>query len=247
MPRVTKGERYIWLHFSTSRIQIGQKTQGASLAVPNTVHEEAGDECAHEKLRADRFCLQCRDTSLPVSSEVTRTPPGSESWIAARAWVLRLTYFRASSQRHQWRRRDSLLVEERSRWERWLVARWLKTSRRENKERWWHQARKDARPGTGSTDKRASFLWSQRGCNGHPNHLRYPVVPHRTRQWSACEVSVTWSWPRKEMAEQRHDVIRSWHWKGWGPMVWRIDRGGENNKKSLGYPPSRLGIATKRI
>jgi hypothetical protein len=30
----------------------------------NVVHEGAGDECVHEKLRADRSHLRCRDTSL---------------------------------------------------------------------------------------------------------------------------------------------------------------------------------------
>jgi hypothetical protein len=35
--------------------------------------------------------------------------------------------------------------------------------------------------------------------------------------------------------------------KRMGPTVRRIDRDGEKNEKSSGYPPSRLGIATKRI
>jgi hypothetical protein len=33
------------------------------------VHEEAGDECAHAQLIADRFRLRYRDTSLSTSSE----------------------------------------------------------------------------------------------------------------------------------------------------------------------------------
>jgi hypothetical protein len=32
-----------------------------------------------------------------------------------------------------------------------------------------------------------------------------------------------------------------------GPTVRRIDQDGENNEKSSGYPPSRLGIDPKRI
>jgi hypothetical protein len=49
----------------------------------NVVHEGVGDECVHEKLRADKFCLWCRDTSLPTSSEATRTPQRTEIWVAA--------------------------------------------------------------------------------------------------------------------------------------------------------------------
>jgi hypothetical protein len=41
----------------------------------NDAHDEVGDECVHEKLRADRFCLRCRGTFLPASSEATRTTP----------------------------------------------------------------------------------------------------------------------------------------------------------------------------
>jgi hypothetical protein len=47
------------------------------------VHEEAGDECAHAQLIADRFRLRYRDTSLSTSSEMTRTLPKIESWVAS--------------------------------------------------------------------------------------------------------------------------------------------------------------------
>jgi hypothetical protein len=47
------------------------------------VHEEAGDECAHAQLIADRFRLRYRDTSLSTSSEKTRTLLKTESWVAA--------------------------------------------------------------------------------------------------------------------------------------------------------------------
>jgi hypothetical protein len=49
------------------------------------VHEEAGDECAHAQLIADRLRLRYRDTSLPASSEMTRTLPRTESWVSA--WI----------------------------------------------------------------------------------------------------------------------------------------------------------------
>jgi hypothetical protein len=48
-----------------------------------TVHEEAGDECAHVQLITDRFRLRYRDTSLLVSSGATRTLPRTESWVSA--------------------------------------------------------------------------------------------------------------------------------------------------------------------
>jgi hypothetical protein len=47
------------------------------------VHEGVGDECVHEQLIADRFRLQCRDTSTPASSEATRALPRMESWVSA--------------------------------------------------------------------------------------------------------------------------------------------------------------------
>jgi hypothetical protein len=46
------------------------------------VHEGAGYECAHEQLIPDRFRLRYRDTSIPASSEATRTLPISESWVS---------------------------------------------------------------------------------------------------------------------------------------------------------------------
>jgi hypothetical protein len=50
------------------------------------VHEEVGDECAHEQLIADRFHLEYRDTSLSTSLA---------SWNTDRA--LLPAYFRVSS------------------------------------------------------------------------------------------------------------------------------------------------------
>jgi hypothetical protein len=47
------------------------------------VHEEAGDECAHAKLIADGLHLRYKDTSLPASSEMTRTLLRTESWVSA--------------------------------------------------------------------------------------------------------------------------------------------------------------------
>jgi hypothetical protein len=49
------------------------------------VHEEAGDECAHAQLITDIILLRCRDTSLSMSSETTRTLPKTESWVAV--WI----------------------------------------------------------------------------------------------------------------------------------------------------------------
>jgi hypothetical protein len=60
-----------------------QKVQGALPYYLIAVHEEAGDDCAHAKLIADRFRLRYRDTSLPTSNEKTRTLPKTESWVAA--------------------------------------------------------------------------------------------------------------------------------------------------------------------
>jgi hypothetical protein len=47
------------------------------------VHEGAGGECAHEQLIADKFHLRHRGTSIPVSSEATRTLLRTEAWVSA--------------------------------------------------------------------------------------------------------------------------------------------------------------------
>jgi hypothetical protein len=64
-------------------MQMEQKVQGAFLYYLIVVLEEAGDECAHAQLIADRFRLRYRDTSLSTSSKTTRALPKTESWVAA--------------------------------------------------------------------------------------------------------------------------------------------------------------------
>jgi hypothetical protein len=59
-----------------------QKVQGALPYYLIAVHEEAGDEGAHEQLIADRIRLRHRDTFLSTSSEMTQTLPKTESWVA---------------------------------------------------------------------------------------------------------------------------------------------------------------------
>jgi hypothetical protein len=71
------------LHVPISGIQMKQKVQGAFPYYLIAIHEEAADEGAHEQLIVDRFRLRYRDTSLPASSEKTRTLPKTESWVAA--------------------------------------------------------------------------------------------------------------------------------------------------------------------
>jgi hypothetical protein len=85
----------------------------------NAVHEEAGDECVHEKLKADRFNRRCRGTSLQASSGGTRTSPRTEPWSTMQVGVLLSVFFRASSQGCRLRQRNSLLgewAEQRQRW-----------------------------------------------------------------------------------------------------------------------------------
>jgi hypothetical protein len=135
------------------------------------------------------------------------------------AWVLLLTYFRASSRHRWWRRRDSLLGEERDGRERWLVASWPTTSQRENKEQWWCRARKDVRLGTGCIDKRASSLWSQRAATVIQTTRGIRWWQHGARQWSACEVSATWSWLRERDGRAMSRCRTVGHWKGCGPTV----------------------------
>jgi hypothetical protein len=42
--------------------------------------------------------------------------------------------------------------------------------------------------------------------------------------WGLGDVTVA---AGKEMAGRCYDVVPSWHWKGWGPIVRRTDRDGE--------------------
>jgi hypothetical protein len=210
------------------------------------VHEGVGNECAHEQLIADRFHLRYRDTSLPASV-ATRTLPRIESWVST--WLE--SFFRPTSEllldvvdedggiacsaRNGTDGRDG------------LVAGWPKTSWRENKSDGDVELGRIrclvsavlgkglpfyGRSGTATVIQTSRGIWC--GQNG-------------ARQWLACEVLATWVWLRKKMAERRHGVVRSWHWKGWGPTVRIIDRDGEKNEKSSGYQHSKLVIATKWI
>jgi hypothetical protein len=94
MTRVTKGERHLRLHFPIEKIQMEQKGTRCIPCCLITVHEGADDECAHAQLIADKFRLRYRDTSLPASSEVTRTLPSTESWVSA--WLE--SFFRPTSE-----------------------------------------------------------------------------------------------------------------------------------------------------
>jgi hypothetical protein len=57
--------------------------QGVSSYYLIAVHEEADDECARAQLIVDTILLLYRGTSLIMSSEQTRAPPKTESWVAA--------------------------------------------------------------------------------------------------------------------------------------------------------------------
>jgi hypothetical protein len=94
MTRVTKGERHLRLHFPDIGYSDGTKDTRCTPYYLIAVHEEAGVECAHEQLIADRFRLRYRDTSLPASSEVTRSLPRIESWVSA--WLE--SFFRPTSE-----------------------------------------------------------------------------------------------------------------------------------------------------
>jgi hypothetical protein len=87
------------------------------------------------------------------------------------------------------------------------------------------------------------FLWSPWGCNGHPKPPEAGLVEQsgggNTGLHNGRPVRSRWRdhGRGKEMAGRRHGVMQSWHWKGWGPMVWRIDRDGENDENSSGIRP----------
>jgi hypothetical protein len=57
MTRVTKGERHLCLHFPDIGDSDGTKGTRCVPYYLIAVHEEAGDECSHEQLIADRFHL----------------------------------------------------------------------------------------------------------------------------------------------------------------------------------------------
>jgi hypothetical protein len=83
MTRVTKGERHLRLHFPDVGDSDGTKGTRYLPYYLIAVHEEAGDECAHEQLIVDRCRLRYRGTSTPASSEATRTLPRTGSWVSA--------------------------------------------------------------------------------------------------------------------------------------------------------------------
>jgi hypothetical protein len=143
------------------------------------VHEEAGDEGAHAQLIVDRFRLRYRDTSLSMSSEMTRTLPKTESWVAA--WLefffrSTLSFFSTSgtkgrtacSARNGTDARDGLVA----------VA---KTSWRKNKisgDAELRQFRAKGFPFMAAAGLQLSF-----------NHPGTWCRQHETRQWSAREIS----------------------------------------------------------
>jgi hypothetical protein len=77
-------EKGISAYTSQYRNSDGTKDTRCTAYYLIAVHEEAGVECAHVPLIADRFRLRYRDTSLPASSDTTRTLPRTESWVPAR-------------------------------------------------------------------------------------------------------------------------------------------------------------------
>jgi hypothetical protein len=109
-----------------------KKVQGVFPYYLIAVHEEAGDECAHAQLVADRFRLRYRDTSLSTSNETTRTLPKAESWVEA--WLE--FFFRSTLGFFSMLRtktEEQLLGEERNRRNRWTSGNVAKASRRKNK------------------------------------------------------------------------------------------------------------------
>jgi hypothetical protein len=131
---------------------------GGSPHCLNAVHEEAGDECVHGKLKEGKLRRRCRDTSLQVSSRGARTSPRTKAWSVMQARVLLSVFFRASSGGCQQRRLNSLLGEWAKQRQRWASGGLTKTSRR-GKQGWRHcQPRKQARLGNGNTADGFPFL-----------------------------------------------------------------------------------------
>jgi hypothetical protein len=98
-----------------------------------TVHEEVGDECAHEQPIADRCCLQHRGASTPASSKVTRDLPKMESWMPA---GLEFSFRPTSELLLDVVAEDggaACSARERNSWERWASGRVAETSWRKNK------------------------------------------------------------------------------------------------------------------
>jgi hypothetical protein len=164
--RVTKGKTYSLTLLDIENSN-GTKDIWWSPHCLNAVHEEAGDECVHEKLRADKFRLRCRDTSPQASSEATRSTPGVEPCSVAPAWFLLLIFFRASSGGCRRRRGTTRSVQNRAHDRDGLVSGWPKAHRRENKEQWWCRAWKEMRLGNGNTAGGLPFYTSTE-CNDHP-------------------------------------------------------------------------------
>jgi hypothetical protein len=173
----------------------------------------------------------------------------SKNWVMGVnvAQVLLPAYFRASSRSHRWRRRNNLLGEEQNKWERWASGKVAKTSWRGNKsdgdvELGWMRARYRCYLAKGFPFMAAAGLqrsFKPAEVYGGGNMGSTMVSP-----WGPGDVSVTTG---EDGRERHHRVLRSWHWKGWGPTVRRIDCDGEKNKKSSGYQHSKLVIATKII
>jgi hypothetical protein len=141
-------------------------------SLPQRRSWEAGDECAHEKLREDKFHRWCGDTSLQASSGGTRTSPRTEPWSAMPVGVLLSVFFRASSGGCRRRWRDSLLSEWAEQRQRWASGGLAKKLAGGKNKAWRHcRAQRQARLGSGNSAEGLPF-YTSRERNGHPNRLR---------------------------------------------------------------------------
>jgi hypothetical protein len=148
--RVTRWKTYS-LIFLGSENSDREKDTWCSPHCLNAVHEEAGDEYVHGRLKEDKLRRRCRGTSLQASNGGTQTSPRIEAWSAMQAGVLLSVFVRASYGGCRQRRLNSSLGESAVQRQRWASGGLTKTSRRGKQERRHCRARKQARLGNGNT------------------------------------------------------------------------------------------------
>jgi hypothetical protein len=187
-----------------------------------------------------------------VSSEATRTPLRAESWMVA--WLE--FFFRPPSELFlnvvNGDGGTTCLAGNGEDRRNGLVAGWPRTSQRITRAMVM-SGPKGCEVWYGRYRQRAYFFMVAAGLQRSPKTTRgrgrwsNPMVAMRGSRmvspWGDDDVIVAAERDGR-VTSRRRTVVAP---KGWGPTVWRIERGGENNKKSLGYPPAKLGIATKRI
>jgi hypothetical protein len=156
------------LTFLYSKNSDGAKDTWDSPHYIDTVHEEAGDEYVHGKLKEDKLRQRCRDTSLQASNGGTRTSPQTEAWSAMQIEVFLSVFFELLLEVADEVNETVCSASGQSNGRDGLAAGWPKTSRR-GKQEWRRCRARKQRDLEMATPRKGFPFYSSMERNDHPN------------------------------------------------------------------------------